>query len=168
MKNKFFIVLSILGFLLTACDDKNSNETRTYDDYLDRYITLNDFYQKDGKYGIYVFGKYCHWCDVIKTDVFNYADSLKNEKRKLDNFYFFEFKSQKVEEGIKQRAEFKVKPSNWEKKREELVHEMVSNHASSVSETYFMATPAIYIIENKVLVDYVDGSKSIPNYLKTH
>ena len=80
---------------LCGCDANNGDnaeETREYDNYLGNYISLDDFYHNDERYGVYLFGKYCSYCNDIKTSVFNYTDSINNgDKHNLDNFYFFEY-----------------------------------------------------------------------------
>ncbi len=170
MKNKFRFILSLICLLLVGCDE---TETRTYDDYLDNYITLDDFYHENERYGVYLFGKYCSYCNKIKTKVFNYADSIyKGDSHNLENFYFFEFQSYNTEEGKEQRARFKEKPSDYssydEKQREQLIEELLQSKPTKLSETYFLSTPSIYVIEDGVLVDIIRGSNKIPNWLSTH
>ncbi len=169
MKNKFFTLSSLFLLSLASCHN-NVEETRTYDDYKSQYITIDEFYAKEGRYGVYTFGKYCHYCDGIKTDVFNYVDSLKENNRKLENLYFFEFKESDNEEGKKQREAFKEKPDNYrdEGVLEKLIQEMINSHPTTLKETYFFFVPAIYVIEDNKLVDYIHGSTNSPNYLKNH
>ena len=178
MKNKFkFILLSVICFMsLCGCDANNGDnveETREYDDYLGNYISLDNFYHSNERYGVYLFGKYCSFCNDIKTSVFNYADSINNgDKHNLDNFYFFEFQSNDSDEGQEQRSKFKIKPDDFnaysDEQKNKLIESMLKAKPTKLSETYFLSTPSIYVIDGGVLVDVIRGSNSIPNWLKTH
>ena len=172
MKNKFKFILPIIGLMLVGCGETNTNETRTYDDYLNHYISLDDFYHDNEKYAIYVFGSYCNPCNSIKTNIFNYADSFyKGDKHSFDNFYFFEFQRSSSDVGKEQRAAFKNKGDEYTGTDDEinkLINEMLKAKPTKVSDTYFILTPSIYVIENGILVDYLKGSNSIPNWLLSH
>lgn len=174
LKRKFnLILLSIISILLVGCNENDVEETRTYDDYLKHYISLDDFYHDNERYGVYLFGKYCGYCTNIRTSVFNYADSLyEGDKHNLENFYFFEFQSSNTDEGKEQRKKFKTKPDDYasydDEKRTELINSMLKAKPTKLSETYFLSTPSIYIIDGGVLVDVIRGSNTIPNWLKTH
>ncbi len=172
MKNKLKLVLPIIGLLLVGCGETNTEETRTYNDYLDHYISIENFYHDNEKYAVYVFGAYCNPCNSIKTKVFDYADSFyKGEKHSFENFYFFEFQRSDSEVGKEQRTNFKDKGENYTGTDEEitkLINEMLNAKPTKVSDTYFISTPSIYVIENGMLTDYIKGSKTIPNWLSSH
>ena len=178
MKNRFkFILLPVICFMsLCGCDANNGDnveETREYDNYLGNYISLDDFYHNDERYGVYLFGKYCSYCNNIKTSIFNYADSINSgEKHNIDNFYFFEFQSYNSVEGQEQRSKFKTKPDDYstysDDEKNQLIRDMLHAKPTKLSETYFLSTPSIYVIEDGVLIDVIRGSNSIPNWLRTH
>ncbi len=178
MKNRFkFILLPVVCFMsLCGCDANNGDnveETREYDNYLGNYISLDDFYHNDERYGVYLFGKYCSYCNNIKTSIFNYADSINSgEKHNIDNFYFFEFQSYNSVEGQEQRSKFKTKPDDYstysDDEKNQLIRNMLNAKPTKLSETYFLSTPSIYVIEDGVLIDVIRGSNSIPNWLRTH
>ena len=178
MKNRFkFILLPVICFMsLCGCDANNGDnveETREYDNYLGNYISLDDFYHNDERYGVYLFGKYCSYCNNIKTSIFNYADSINSgEKHNIDNFYFFEFQSYNSVEGQEQRSKFKTKPDDYstysDDEKNQLIRNMLNAKPTKLSETYFLSTPSIYVIEDGVLIDVIRGSNSIPNWLRTH
>lgn len=178
MKNKFkFILLPVICFMsLCGCDANNGDnaeETREYDNYLGNYISLDDFYHNDERYGVYLFGKYCSYCNNIKTSIFNYADSINSgEKHNIDNFYFFEFQSNNSVEGQEQRSKFKTKPDDYstysDDEKNQLIRNMLHAKPTKLSETYFLSIPSIYVIEDGVLIDVIRGSNSIPNWLRTH
>ena len=170
--NKYRIILPIIGLILVGCSETNTEETRNYSDYLNHYISLENFYHTNERYAVYVFGAYCNPCTSIKTEVFNYVDSFyKGDKHSFDNFYLFEFQTSSSEEGKEQRAAFKNKGENYTGTNEEiekLINEMLKAKTTKVSDTYFISTPSIYVIENGVLADYIRGSNTIPNWLSSH
>lgn len=171
--NKLAILLPLLLLVLPGCDNSSTDATRDYDNYNDHDIAFDDFYKKDGRYGVYVFGTYCSHCTDIKNSIFDYEDSLnKGEDRGLDNLYLLEFSKFGSTDGTYQRNLFKNKPSDFNSSDEasvtKLVNEMIDGKASTLSETYFMYTPAIYIVENNYLVDFIGGSAKVPEYLSSH
>lgn len=167
--NKIFKgVLCLISLLSIASCANNSGEeeTRNYEDYLENAIPFNDVYAKEGKYAVYAYGSYCSHCTTIKGDVFDFIDKLKGGyKTTINNLYLLEFHPYSSEIGQTERNSFKVKPTEYDEKT--LISEMIEAKPTSLAETYFFGTPALYVIENNQLVDFLIGSVAIPNYLNS-
>lgn len=154
-----FILFSISFASLVSC----KKEDRNYDNYksyqLDKLENL--YSQNSGHYLVYIYFNECPYCEKIKTNIFNFLDE------NITKMYLFDIKRKSDIEGQTNRDKFKTRPQGDSDTDMKVLIDEMKGKASTLEETYFFGTPAIYDIEEGVLKDYVYGSENVVNYLKT-
>lgn len=166
---KFYRGLALILSIFTVSCGVTSLRTsdKSYSEYQEFYLdSLENFYSKEeDEYIVYLFSDQCRHCDNIKGNLFDHLDNIKNGK--IDTLtYIYNMRSNSTPEGQENRSMFKQKEENYD--REELIEEMYDTTISSISETYFFATPSIYLVKNHMFSEYFYGSTNSANYFDSH
>lgn len=168
MKKHTKTLLFPLIFLLSACNSYPGTYTdeRPYSEFARYDIQdIENFYSYEGKYYLYIYSDACMYCVNIKGNVFTYIEKYENGEKEHP-LYMFNIKAKSTEEGSKNRGKFKERPNEiTEWHIEQYRREMIETGASSLSETYFIGTPSLYVIENHKLVDFIIDSNDVAYYL---
>lgn len=157
------ILLLFISTFLISCSETNENDTRTYSDYEEFSIaTLDEFYtQKEDFYCVELYYETCQYCNQVKPYLFDYIDAFLNNA-KTTKVYFFNMYKSSSNEGIINRSKFKTKPDSYN--RDDIIAEMLESKPSTISDTYFISVPSVYVISNGSLSNYVIGSTEVINF----
>lgn len=168
IKSGLIILLSSFIFSCEYID----NETRTYNDFKDYKIEIDDLYNvSENHYLVYLYREDCSHCNKIKGYIFDYIEEnnfVVKDSKKI-NMYLMEFDTSSSELGHFQRDKFKENKgvSGYsDQEREEAIIEMKNNHVSTISETYLVGFPMVYEVLNGSFNNGWFGDDTIKNYLK--
>lgn len=167
MKSKRILnILFLLPFIF-SCGVKAYTSDKLYSEYESNYLdNIENMYKKDGKYLIYFYFESCKYCTSIKGNVFDYIDLTNNDtENKYLPIYIFNMYSSKTSEGALNRSYFKDKGESYDSDLLIAYMNNKNNVITAIEDTYFIANPSLYVIDNGVL-DYVRvGTNDVINEL---
>jgi len=165
MKKRILCLLAFSSLLFSCSSYEESSNDYNYYEEKHSLSSLDDFYSvENDKYFIYLYSDACSFCTFIEGKVLSYFDYQENEDNSIPNLYFYNMKSKSTVEGLNNRAKFK-QYGEGEVIASQLIEEMYQNCPSTISETYFIATPSLYVIENNKFSEYYQGSSDVPSFL---
>lgn len=157
MKIRNLLAVSLIATTLFATGCKEE-EPLTYNDFEDLHIDLGDLYNKEGKYGVFLYQTNCSHCHTIEDTVTKYVKKVEKKKAKMDAFYFV------LMDNFSTRV-FKDEDIENMKRVHEVTAEMIANKVSKLEDTYFVGTPTLYVINDGILGNMLVGSGDISKYL---
>ena len=155
--SKLLVGIACLGTLASCNKNINPIVENDYSNYSEYQINnLSDFYSQDEEiYTIYFYDKNDSNCELIKSDILNYLDEYKNDKKHL-KLYLYDYSkiSDDTSSFLKNNQDYKTNKK----------YMIENNYIDNIKDTIINRASSLYVIKYNGLIDYYED-KDISEFL---